>query len=197
MKTTKRYQDQREMSLRRMQSAKLRDQSLGGSNFWGQAYTDGSRPPILNNSLGFGGWGAVFLLPQRGDYLEISGGETGVTVNRMELMGIYQAMLWWGDKYGDQSLRILSDSQYCVGTLSQWMWMWKADPEFVWEDRENGALLSQIMDLILEFPGIFSFEWVRGHAGNQWNEYADALATSAMRKERMRRIIREVERSLP
>lgn len=75
-------------------------------------------------------------------------------------------------------LEFVSDSQYLVKGAGQWMAGWKSKG---WK-RKGGPIenleLWQRLDAALR-PHQARWRWVKGHAGNPRNEYADHLATRA------------------
>ena len=79
----------------------------------------------------------------------------------------------------DPPPRILyvSDSQYLVKGMRDWIHAWKARG---WRRKggaiENLDLWRQLDDVL---PSGVTFHWVRGHAGDPKNEYADHLAVRA------------------
>ncbi len=76
----------------------------------------------------------------------------------------------------------VSDSQYLVKGASQWMQAWKRKG---WK-RKGGPIenveMWRRLDAALAKHEV-RWEWVRGHAGNPRNEYADHLATRAAREQ--------------
>jgi ribonuclease HI len=79
-------------------------------------------------------------------------------------------------------VRFVSDSQYLVRAMSEWVAGWK---KAGWK-RKTGAL--ENADLWRELASAaerheISWEWVRGHAGHPQNEYANHLATRAAKKQ--------------
>lgn len=136
-------------------------------------YTDGG---AIGNP-GPGGYGVVILPPQ-GERQELSGGYRLTTNNRMELMAAIVAL-----EYLDDGLSILlhSDSRYMVDAINKkWVWSWKkrgwkkadgnsAKNPDLWERLLNRLESMQVM-----------FRWVKGHAGDEWNERCDQLAGQAM-----------------
>lgn len=76
----------------------------------------------------------------------------------------------------------VSDSQYLVKGASQWMPAWKRKG---WK-RKGGEIENLSMwrrlDAVLAGRDV-QWKWVRGHAGNARNEYADHLATRAAREQ--------------
>lgn len=65
-------------------------------------------------------------------------------------------------------VEIFTDSKYCIGVLTNQQWNPKA----------NVGLIDEIRKLIAEFEDL-QFHHVKGHAGVQGNEMADALAKAA------------------
>lgn len=139
-------------------------------------YTDGS---ILKNPGGAGGWAMVAT---RGiSVVEVkSGGVPVSTNNRMELVGVIEAMRWidyatfTGELEGPAE--IISDSEYVVKGLNEYMPGWKLRE---WRKVKN-------LDLWHALDGLFNEEfmslaWIKGHAGHRFNELADELAGVAAR----------------
>lgn len=136
-------------------------------------YTDGG---AIGNP-GPGGYGVVILPPQ-GKRKELSGGYRLTTNNRMELMAAIVAL-----EYLDDRLPIIlhSDSRYMVDAINKkWAYSWKkggwkkadghpAKNPDLWERLLNRLESLQVM-----------FRWVKGHAGDEWNERCDQLAGQAM-----------------
>lgn len=78
-------------------------------------------------------------------------------------------------------VHIFTNSSYLVNAATTWMPGWKARG---WR-RKEGVLLNA--DLWQELDEVMSkhqiqWTWVKGHAGNRYNERADALANEAIRK---------------
>ena len=136
-----------------------------------EIFTDGA----CRGNPGPGGWGAVLRYGEHEKLL--SGRSSATTNNRMELTAAIEAL---------QALRrpcrvrLATDSTYLKNGITQWIATWKrrgwktADRKPVkncdlWRRLERAASLHQI-----------EWVWVRGHAGNEGNEKADALARSAM-----------------
>ncbi len=104
----------------------------------------------------------------------------GTTNNRMEI----EAILWALRKYGAKEENffvpiVYSDSQYCVRSFTEWLPGWKRNG---WTRAKGKALENK--DLIQEYDRLVNEEGLRidlrhikGHAGNEMNNIADALAT--------------------
>jgi len=74
---------------------------------------------------GPGGWGCYFKYPN-GDTKEFYGGETNTTNNRMELTGAIMALV--NLELGMEAT-ILSDSEYVVKGITQWIHYWVLFPK--------------------------------------------------------------------
>lgn len=130
-------------------------------------YTDGA----CSGNPGPGGWGAIL---KYGDIeREMSGGEKETTNNRMELMGVIKALEALKEPC---KAELYTDSQYIVNAINKgWLKGWKAKG---WK-RKDGELknpdLWQRLDKLLSVHEV-SFNWVKGHADNEFNNRCDALA---------------------
>jgi ribonuclease HI len=139
-------------------------------------YTDGGADP----NPGRGGWAVVLLDPASGKVMELSGGEPSATNNRMELTAAIRGL---------ESLKrrcrvqLFTDSQYLRKGITQWLPGWVARG---WKRKDgelqNEDLWRRLHELIKLHD--IRWDWVKGHAGNRWNERADELATLEIRKQR-------------
>lgn len=110
-----------------------------------------------------------------------AGGRLGATNNEMEMTALIEVMkqlIKLG--YNKEKLLFCLDSQYVIKGTTEWMEGWKKRG---WK-RSNGPLLNkelwqEIDSLKAEFSSI-KFEWVKGHAGQQGNEYVDSLLNKYM-----------------
>jgi ribonuclease HI len=136
-------------------------------------YTDGA----CSGNPGPGGWGAVLI--SGGHRKEIWGGEIATTNNRMELMAAIQAL---------EALKkpcrveLHTDSQYVQKGIHEWIHSWKrrgwrtADGKPV----KNDDLWRRLDEARSRHD--VSWRWVKGHAGHELNERADALARKGLRE---------------
>lgn len=138
-------------------------------------YTDGS---CLGNP-GAGGWAAV-IVDENNLREEISGGEAHTTNNRMELTAAIRAL----EKIPAGSrAELFTDSSYLKNAFTNgWIANWKRNG---WKTAAKKPVLNQ--DLWLALDELFStravnFKWVKGHAGNPFNERCDELARSIAAK---------------
>ena len=138
-------------------------------------FTDGSASP----NPGPGGWGAVWVIDgeiQAQDY----GHEPHTTNNRMELTALHRGVELV--PVGTPAT-VYSDSNLVVRTVTEWAAGWERRG---WKRKtgpvENLDLVRPLYELLRQRPEI-EVVWIRAHAGNRWNEYADALATAYARNE--------------
>ena len=134
-------------------------------------HTDGA----CSGNPGPGGWAAILAF---GDHeKELKGGELLTTNNRMELMAAIAAL---------EALKrpcrvdLHTDSQYLRNGITSWITKWKQNG---WRTADKkpvkNADLWRRLDTALSNHEI-RWHWVRGHAGHDINERADALARQAI-----------------
>jgi ribonuclease HI len=103
--------------------------------------------------------------------------EPDTTNNRMALRSAIAALELLSAK-GRRRVRFVSDSQYLVRGMSEWVRVWRARG---WR-RQGGEIenLGLWRELVAaaELHDV-TWTWVRGHAGHAKNEYANCLATQA------------------
>ena len=140
-------------------------------------YTDGGCEP----NPGVGGWGAVLI---SGEHMkELSGGALETTNNRMEMTAAIEALR--ALKRSCQ-VALYTDSQYLKNGITQWLPAWKRNN---WK-RKGGPVknqdLWQTLDALVQKHTV-SWHWVKGHAGHDYNERCDALASAAILQQKQRR----------
>jgi ribonuclease HI len=123
-------------------------------------YTDGSCAD------GIGGWGIIGVRGGR-KVFEQSGGEHGTTNNRMELMAILRAHIQ--ALHLSDNVIIKTDSQVSINGILH------ASPDRL----ANADLINQIRSIRKQLPKPVALLWVKGHAGEYWNEHVDKLAAAA------------------
>lgn len=132
-----------------------------------EIYTDGA----CKGNPGVGGWGA--LLRYDGRTRELYGGEPFTTNNRMELTGVIRALEALTRRC---HVRLHTDSQYVQQGISRWIHDWKRRN---WRTADRKPVKNEdLWRRLDELAGQHEIEWVwvRGHAGHDGNERADALA---------------------
>ena len=100
------------------------------------------------------------------------------TNNKMALAGAIAALEWIRRQWKHARVRYVSDSEYLVKGMNEWITDWKARG---WR-RKSGAIenleLWQKLDQVAATHDV-TWAWVRGHDEHPKNEYADFLATRA------------------
>jgi ribonuclease HI len=132
-----------------------------------EIFTDGA----CKGNPGPGGWGA--LLIAGGQKKELFGGELATTNNRMELKAVIEAL---SALKRPCEIVVHTDSQYVQKGISEWIHGWKARG---WKTAAKAPVknvdLWQALDEAQARHRI-QWRWVKGHAGHEGNERADALA---------------------
>ena len=141
--------------------------------------------------------------------IRLSGGEKLTTNNRMELMGAIGALehvkkmgfsgcqssqgelFGQGDLFSQEDsssncqiseIAFYTDSQYVKNGITTWIASWKKNG---WKTSARQPVKNQ--DLWVKLDGLNSelnvnWCWVKGHAGNKYNEICDSLAVEESRK---------------
>jgi len=136
-------------------------------------YTDGA----CSGNPGPGGWGAVLMYGSKKK--ELSGGELSTTNNRMELVSVISALEALKEPC---EVMLYTDSQYVANAINLgWLETWQKKG---WRRKggevKNPDLWVRIVPL-LEAHNV-TFEWVKGHAENEYNNRCDELAVMESRK---------------
>jgi ribonuclease HI len=134
-------------------------------------HTDGA----CSGNPGPGGWGAV--LNYNGHIKELKGGAAETTNNRMELTAAIEAL---NSLKRPCAVALHTDSKYVKDGLTGWIHGWKKNG---WKTAAKKPVknveLWQALDAAVARHEI-SWHWVKGHAGDEMNERADALANAGM-----------------
>ena len=140
-----------------------------------EVYTDGA----CKGNPGPGGWG--WVVP---DGPWANGAEADSTNQRMELMAALDAL-----RNLPGRVEVVSDSTYVVNCFrDEW---WKGWLKRGWKNAKkepvaNRDLWEPLIDLYRAREDELTFRWVKGHAGNEWNDVADRLAVEAAETQRPR-----------
>ena len=135
-------------------------------------YTDGS---CLGNP-GAGGYAAI-IIDENNSVEEIFGSAPHTTNNRMELTAAIMALK---KITAEDFAELFTDSSYLKNAFTQgWLANWKRNG---WKNANKEPVLNK--DLWLKLDKLIEnrrikFNWVKGHAGNDFNERCDKLARSA------------------
>ena len=132
-----------------------------------EIYTDGA----CRGNPGPGGWGVVLLAGRHKKTLH--GGERQTTNNRMELTAAIEAL---NALKGSRKVVLHTDSRYVMHGITEWMANWKKRG---WKTSARKPVKNQDLWIALDEAIArhdIEWKWVKGHAGNDGNEEADALA---------------------
>ena len=134
-------------------------------------YADGA----CKGNPGPGGWGVLIRMGQHSK--ELFGGEIMTTNNRMELTAVIRALE--ALKRSCQ-LKIYTDSVYVQKGMTEWIVGWKARGWLTSDKKpvKNDDLWQQLDGLAQTHE--IEWIWVKGHAGHEGNERADALANEGV-----------------
>jgi ribonuclease HI len=128
-----------------------------------EIFTDGS---CLKNPGGPGAWAFCFI-EKDGTVLTHCGGEKSTTNNRMELKAIIECLKFIENE--SENYKIFSDSQL---TINCGVGKWK---------RKANLDLWKEFDVEIKNKKV-TFEWVKAHNGNTYNELVDKLAYDFAKK---------------
>jgi ribonuclease HI len=134
-------------------------------------FTDGA----CRKNPGPGGWAAVLLY--RGTQKTLSGSAPNTTNNRMELMAAIEAL---NALKRPCAVELFTDSEYLKKGIQSWLRGWKkrgfrtidgtaVKNQDLWQKLEQAASQHKV-----------EWHWIKGHAGNQFNELCDRLAREAL-----------------
>lgn len=131
-----------------------------------EVFTDGA----CKGNPGPGGWG--WVIPGE---MWSSGAEDPSTNQRMEVQAVLHAV-----ENLEGPIEIVSDSTYVVNCFKDGWWQgWERRG---WRNSQKKPVANQ--DLWKPLVALYkqrdvTFRWVKGHAGNEWNDKADQLAVDA------------------
>ncbi|AMS32469.1 MAG: ribonuclease HI [Betaproteobacteria bacterium] len=136
-----------------------------------EIYADGA----CKGNPGLGGWGAFLRFGS--SEKDIFGGESSTTNNRMELRAVIEALLLL---VRPCEVVVYTDSSYVQKGISEWIHGWKRNGWRTADKKpvKNDDLWRQLDSLVAKHQ--IEFRWVKGHAGNEGNERADALANQGV-----------------
>lgn len=129
-------------------------------------YTDGA----CSGNPGPGGWAWI-----RPDGPFAAGPDPDTTNQRMELAAVLEGL-----RATDGPAHVISDSTYVVNCFrDRW---WEGWLRRDWKNSQKKPVANRdLWEPLIEVvrSGDVTFEWVKGHAGDRWNDLADRLAVEA------------------
>ena len=131
-------------------------------------FTDGA----CSGNPGIGGWGVVILINDN-DPIFLNGGEIQTTNNRMELTATIKALKHFKEH---KFITLITDSKYVKDGIEFWIANWKKNG---WKTASKKPVKNKELWLELDSQIAkhkITWEWVKGHAGDKYNERADFLA---------------------
>jgi ribonuclease HI len=136
-------------------------------------YTDGGCDP----NPGIGGWGALLIFEDH--KVKLQGNAPQTTNNQMELEAAVAALAYLDGRYDRSTVELHTDSQYLRQGITSWIDGWHARG---WKTKNGQPVKNQdLWRRLYELTHAHQVRWywVKGHAGNKYNELVDALATRA------------------
>ena len=136
-------------------------------------YTDGA----ARGNPGPAGWGSVFL-KNNSVFLELGGRSDHATNNQMERMAAIEGLKYLQQNMPKSSVKIYADSKYVILGITEWIFGWQKNN---WRNAAKKPVVNR--ELWEELFGLAqalkpSWEYVKGHNGDKWNDRADEIATS-------------------
>lgn len=139
-------------------------------------YTDGA----CKGNPGKGGWAAIIInVAENNNKTTLVGSDKNTTNNRMEVTAVLNGLK---SLKTSSNVIIYSDSTYVVNAFSAgWLDAWE-DRDFklihnASKDMKNSDLWRELN--LLRKQHNLQFVWIKGHAGNEFNEQCDKLAQRA------------------
>ena len=137
-------------------------------------YTDGA----CSGNPGPGGWGSILMYKE--NKKEISGGNPDTTNNIMEITAVIEALKLL--KF-ECNVKVYSDSAYVVNAFNQkWIYGWiKKNWRTAGGDSVKNKELWQELYSLTKVHDV-TFNKVKGHADNEFNNRCDEMAVAESKK---------------
>jgi ribonuclease HI len=107
--------------------------------------------------------------------------EKETTNNRMELSAVLFALdMLRKLNIAPKRVVVFTDSQYVQFGMTQWIFTWKSNG---WRTSDKGPVKNQdLWQRLDELAALFpvTWKWVKGHAGNTYNERCDEMIRQAI-----------------
>ena len=143
-------------------------------------YTDGG----CSGNPGPGGWAYVMVLDTfQGTKIltQDQGAVRDTTNNRMEITAVIEALRALKKMEGiPRNASVYTDSQYVQKGITEWIRKWKSNS---WRTSDKTPVKNQDLwkelDLLSSEYSII-WKWIKGHAGNEFNERCDRMTQEAI-----------------
>ena len=135
-------------------------------------YTDGG----CHGNPGPGGWACVIIA--EGEARQLSGGDKLTTNNKMELT----AAIYNTERLRSCPIQLNIDSQYVKNGITGWIFGWKKNG---WKTAAKKPVLNrELWEKLDSLNSLLNVEWnwVKGHAGVEYNEVCDSLCQNEISK---------------
>ena len=130
-------------------------------------YTDGA----CSGNPGPGGWACILVYKETEK--ELCGGAGETTNNRMEITAVIEGLKALKEPC---VVDLYTDSKYVLEGATKWLQGWQ---EKGWKKADKKPVLNvdlwQVLAALLDQHKI-TWHWVKGHAGDLYNERVDSLA---------------------
>ena len=133
-----------------------------------KVYVDGA----CSGNPGIGGWGVV-VIENTKEKAFLNGGNVKTTNNQMELTANIKALEYFAKP---SDISIFTDSKYVKDGIESWILKWKKNG---WKTAVNKPVKNKELWIKLDQEmqrHNITWNWVKGHSGNKYNEKADNLA---------------------
>lgn len=138
-------------------------------------YTDGA----CSGNPGPGGWGCILIYKEH--KRKLSGYENDTTNNKMELTAVIKGLECLKKP---MHVHIITDSQYVKNAFTlKWIENWLANG---WKTKSGDIVKNQELWKhlnLLQVKHHLTWEWVKGHSGNLYNDMCDELARNAIQNK--------------
>lgn len=145
-----------------------------------ELYTDGA----CSSNPGVGGWAAIIVY--NGHEKVLSGGDNLTTNNKMELLAVINGLAALKEQC---EVKVFSDSKYVCDAINKgWLSNWQKNG---WKKADKKPVLNiPLWEQLIKFLDYHkvNFNWLKGHAGHEYNERCDALAVGEISKIKEREI---------
>ena len=131
-------------------------------------YTDGA----CSENPGIGGWGVVIII-NNNEPIYLNGGSIKTTNNQMELTAAIESLKYFSDT---SKINMITDSKYVKEGIESWIVNWKKNG---WKTSTKKPVKNKDLWMKLDKQiqrHTINWQWVKSHAGYQYNEQADYLA---------------------